>query len=240
MKRSIKSLIGFTLSATDGAIGKVKEFYFDEHTWTIRYMVVDRVTWLSGRAVLISTEALLSVDWANKTFLVDLNRDQIKNSPDINTNEPVSRQEEIKLNSYYAWEAYWGTGYYGKGPTTDLKQEILEQSVGDENRQLRSTYKVSGYSITASNGKIGDVQGFLMDDLNWKIIFILVDTGHWLPGKKVLLSPDLIKKIDWKTASVILNTTVEHVKQSPEYDPDQELTEAYTLALNDHYKSPVT
>ncbi|MFT4803598.1 MAG: hypothetical protein ACJAZM_000569 [Cyclobacteriaceae bacterium] len=239
MKRSIKSLIGFTLSATDGEIGKVREFYFDEYTWTIRYLVVGNVTWLSDRVVLISTEALLSVDWANKKFLVDLNKDQIENSPDINTNEPVSRQEEIKLNSYYAWAAYWGPGYYGTGPTTDLKQEILEQSVGAENNQLRSTYKVSGYSVTASNGKIGDVEGFMMDDVNWKINFMLIDIGQWLPGKKVLLSPDLIKKIDWKTASVIVNTTVAHVKQSPGYDPDQELNEAYSLALHNYYKSPV-
>lgn len=237
MKRSIKSLIGFTLGATDGEIGKVKEFYFDDETWTIRYLIIDTGNWLSGRVVLISTEALLSTDWVNKTFLVNLTKDQIKNSPDINTNEPVSRQAEVKLHSYYPWVAYWGPGYYGMGPTTDLEQETLEKSVGNEDGQLRSTYKVTGYSITVSGGKIGDVEDFLMDDVNWKIEFMLIDIDHLVSGKKVLLSPELIKEIDWETASVVVGTTIEHVKNSPEYDPEQVLTEVYTLALHNHYYS---
>ncbi len=238
MKRSIKSLIGFTLGATDGEIGKAKDFYFDDETWTIRYLIVDTGNWLSGREVLISTEALLSPDWSNKNFPVNLTKDQIENSPDINTDKPVSRKEEIKLHSYYPWTAYWGAGYYGMGSTTDLEQEILEQSIGNENRQLRSTHKVTGYSIKATDGEIGDVQDFLMDDINWKIDFMLVDIGHWFSGKKVLLSLDLIKEINWEMASVIVNTSVGHVKTSPKYDPDRELNEeAYTQALHDHYNN---
>jgi uncharacterized protein YrrD len=235
MKRSIKSLIGFTMGATDGEIGKVKEFYFDDETWTIRYLVVDTGTWLSGRVVLISPEALLSPDWVNKTFPVNLTKDQIKNSPDINTEVPVSRQEEIKLRTYYPWVAYWGSGYYGIGPTTDLEQEALRQNDGNEDRHLRSTHKVTGYSIKANDGEIGDVEDFLVDEDSWKIDFMLVDIGHWFSGKKVLLSPDLIKEINWETALVIVETTVARVKNSPEYDPDQELTEVYTLAPHNHY-----
>ena len=225
MKRSIKSLIGFTLGATDGEIGKVKEFYFDDEKWTIRYLVVDTGNWLSGRVVLISPQALLSPDWENKTFPINLTKDQIKNSPDINTDEPISRQAEIKLHSYYPWVAYWGPGYYGMGPTTDLEQETLEKSIGNEDRQLRSTHKVIGYSIQATDGKIGDVEDFLIDDGNWKIDFMLIDIGHWFSGQKVLLSLDRMKEIDWAASAVIINTTVAQVKSSPEYDPKQELND---------------
>lgn len=234
MKRNIKSLIGFTLSAADGEIGKVKEFYFDDETWTIRYLIVDTGTWLSGRVVLIAPEALLSPDWLNKTFPVNLNKEQIENSPDINTDVPVSRQEEIKLHAYYPWAAYWAA-YYMMGPTTDLEQKKQWEDDRSDDKHLRSTRTVTGYSIKAIDGKIGDVEDLLVDENSWKIDFMLVDIGHWFSGKKVLLSPNLIKEIDWETTSVIVETTVAQVKNSPEYDPDQELTEVYTLALDNHY-----
>jgi hypothetical protein len=241
MKRNIKSLIGFTLSATDGEIGKVKEFYFDDETWTIRYLIVDTGNWLSGRVVLISPQALLAPDWENKTFPINLTREQIKNSPDINTDIPVSRREEMELHSYYPWVNYWAPGYFGgMGPLTDssvlLEQRTEEQG---EDKHLRSTHKVTGYTIQASDGKIGTVEDFLVDD-SWKIDFILVDTDHWFPGRKILLSPDMIKEIDWATELVVVYTTVAHVRNSPEYDPKQALTEVYSLALHDHYRDLVS
>ncbi|MFT7030674.1 MAG: hypothetical protein ACJA2C_002072 [Marinoscillum sp.] len=247
MKRNIESLIGFTLSATDGEIGKVIEFYFDDETWTIRYLIVDTGNWLSGRVVLISPEALLEPDWENKTFPINLTQEQIKHSPDIDTDQPVSRQEEIKLHAYYPWIAYWGSGFYGNGalssgtdplavgiPIDDF-QEVLTKREEDADHHLRSTDKVTNYKISATDGEIGNVEDFLMDDANWKIYFMLVDVGHWFSEKKVLLSPDLITEINWETGSVTVRSTVAHVKNSPEYDPAQETTEVYALALHNHY-----
>lgn len=142
MKHSVKSLIGFTMGATDGEIGKVKEFYFDDESWVVRYLIVDTGNWLSGRVVLISTQAIVNADWENKVFSVNLTKEQIKNSPDINTELPVSRQEEIKLQKYYPWVQYWGGGYYGGGsgvlamspgplamglPRTEITEEETEQ-----------------------------------------------------------------------------------------------------------------
>ncbi len=107
MKRSIKSLIGYTMGATDGEIGKVKEFYFDDESWTIRYLIVETGSWLSGRKVLISPDALLTPDWQQKVFPVNLTKKQIKNSPHIDTEKPVSRQQEMKLYEHYPWTSYW-------------------------------------------------------------------------------------------------------------------------------------
>jgi len=101
MKHSAKSLTGFTMGATDGEIGKVKEFYFDDESWVVRYLIVDTGNWLSGRVVLISTQAIVAADWDNKIFSVNLTKEQIKNSPDIDTELPVARQQEIKLQKYY-------------------------------------------------------------------------------------------------------------------------------------------
>jgi len=254
MKRNIGSLIGFTMGATDGEIGKVKDFYFDDHTWTIRYLIVDTGGWLSGRKVLISPQSLLNTDWENKVFPVNLTKEQVENSPDIDTDQPVSRQQEIELNQYYPW-TFWGDGFgpgslWGGGiGTTGMMMGTLTPfggiPYGDENDQepkkvegdpqLRSCDQVKGYTISATDGAIGDVEDFIVDDNNWKIDFIEVDTGNWLPGKKVLISPSWIKDIDWPTSSVAVNASIDQVKNSPEYNPDQPLTEEYQSHLHQHY-----
>jgi len=250
MKHSVKSIIGFTLGATDGEIGKVKEFYFDDDTWVVRYLIVDTGNWLSGRVVLISTQAIVNADWDKKIFSVNLTKEQIKNSPDINTDLPVSRQEEIKLQKYYPWVQYWGGGYYGGGssvlaispgplamglPSTNLTEEetVEEQNA---NKHLRSTDKVTGYKIKATDGEIGDVEDFILDETKWKIDFLLVDTGKWLPGKKVLISPKLINEIDWENSIVSVETSVEFIKGSPEYDPTQLINVVDHDNLHEHYE----
>lgn len=247
MKRSVKSLVGFAVGATDGEIGKVREFYFDDETWTIRYLIVDTGNWLSGRVVLISPEAVQAPNFENKIFPVNLTKEQVKNSPDINTHLPVSRQEEIKLRTYYPWVSYWAGGYSGgglgafeadpmaAGLPVMISEEAPSQKFDENDKHLRSTAQVTGYNIKATDGEIGEVEDFLIDDINWKIDFMLIDTGHWLPEKKVLISPEEIKEIAWQTSTVIIDSTVEHVKNSPAYDPQQEMTVEYTLAHRDYY-----
>lgn len=244
MKRSLNNLIGYTIGATDGEIGKVKDFYFDDHTWTIRYLIVETGSWLNERKVLISPQALLMPDWEGEVFPVNLTKDQVKNSPDIDTQQTVSRQQEIILNEYYPWTSYWGGGIWGAGmgmggmmmqthePIVETLPEGKEPEVISH---LRSTHHVNKYSIKAIDGDIGEVEDFLIDDSNWQMDFIIVDTGHWFPGKKVLISPKWIKEIDWDTSSVVVNTSVEHIKNSPEYYPKQTLSDDYVINLHDYY-----
>lgn len=250
MKRSVHSLIGYTIGAIDGEIGTVKEFYFDDVTWTIRYLIVETGTWLSGRKVLVATEALLKPEWNVSIFPVNLTKEQIKNSPDIDTEKTVSRLQEMKLYEYYPWTNYWGNGVWtGDLGTSGMVMPIqapLEQAVKKttgqtatettSNSNLRSTADVKGYAIHALDGEIGDVSDFIFDDNTWKISFLVVDTGNWFPGKKVLLSPGLIKKITWETSTVIVNTTVKQIKNSPEYDQHKPLNELYESDLTNYYQ----
>ncbi len=246
MKRRIESLTGFAIGGTDGEMGKVKEFYFDDKTWTIRYLVVETGSWLFGREVLISPEAVHTPDWEGKVFPVNLTKDQIKNSPDIDTEKSVSRQHEIELHGYYSWTGYWGGGIWAGGmgtsgmmtsPAMPLETAIHESVGGDEatNPHLRSTDRVTGYNIKATDGEIGDVEDFIIDDNTWKIDFMLVDTGNWFPGKKVLISPRWIKEVNWEDSTVIVNATEEQVKNSPEYQPSQQLSESYESNLHSYY-----
>lgn len=249
MQCSIKSLMGYTLGASDGEIGKVKDFYFDDNTWTIRYVIVETGNWLSGRKVLISPGSLIKLHSGSEVISVSLTTEQIKNSPDIDTEKPVSVQQEMDLYNYYPWENYWGGSLWGGGmgttgmmtrPSLTVEEAAEAErhthaAEGDGNPHLRSTGTVKGYTIHAVDGAIGDVEDFIIDDRSWKIDFIVVDTGNWFPGKKVLISPKWIKQVEWETSSVVVNASVEKVKNSPEFDPHRPINEAYSTTLHDYY-----
>ena len=238
MKRNVSSLIGFTMGATDGEIGTVKDFYFDDMSWTIRYLIVETGKLLSERKVLISPQSVLLPDWENKKFPVNLTMEKVRNSPDIDTEKPVFRQQEIKLYSHYPWSVYWTGGRTGMPPVS--MYQVFESVEDDSNSpegdpHLQSTDEVTGYDIKAIDGGIGEVEDFIIDDLTWKIDFMVIDTGKWLPGKKVLISPSLIKDISWKLSGVMVSSTVEDIKHSPEYDPKKPVDEVYASMLTEHY-----
>ncbi|MNL17351.1 hypothetical protein D3C87_1384410 [compost metagenome] len=206
--------------------------------------------WLSGRKVLLSPLALLQPDWENNIFPVNLTKEQVKSSPPIDTQKTVSRRHEIELYDHYAWPYYGvaGAGFYGgmgmagmvdsRIPLEDIiAEQHMEKEAGDPN--LRSTDEIEGYHIHAIDGKIGEVEDFIVDDQNWIINYLVVDTGNWFPGKKVVLSPQWIKQVSWEDAAVQVNVPVDAVKHSPEYDPSKPLQDTYKEKLHNYYGKPV-
>lgn len=252
MKRSIKSLEGFSLKETDGEIGKVDEFYFDDLSWTIRYLVIKTGNWFSGKKVLISPKALSTPDWENEELPVNLTKSQIEKSPDIDTDKPVSRQREEELNSYYTWDPYWGADAHGAGifgamPSDLYESEIAQPEIvqpsqaenqADNDPHLRSSSEVKGYTIHATDGEIGKVTDYIMDDSNWKINYLVVETGDWLNSKFVLLSTCWIKEVKWDNQIVIVDVTTAEIENCPIYDPSQPINEVDEKNLYDYYKRP--
>jgi uncharacterized protein YrrD len=249
MKRTVKSLQGYSIGATDGEIGTVKEVYFDDSSWTIRYLVVETGTWLSGRKVLISPQAISSPLKDDEILPVNLTMDQVKHSPDIDTDKPVSRQHEMELYNYYPWTSYWGGGMWAGGLGTTgmmlphvepfeaaIRQGEANESHGEEgDPHLQSSSKVKSYTIHAQDGDVGEVEDFIIDDNTWKIRFLVVDTGNWLPGKKVLISPQWIEHIEWETSRVTVNVGIDKIKNAPEYDQDKPVSDDYEQGLYGHY-----
>lgn len=250
MLRSLNHLVGFTIGATDGDIGKVEEFYFDDTTWTVRYMIVKTGGWLTGREVLISPEAILVPDWESKIIPVNLTRSQVKNSPDIDTDKPISRQEEEKLFAYYPWQSYYNAGSYGDGigmmetfPPIPFTKEITRGEGGSKNESeikthLRSTQEVHGYHINAMNGEIGQVSDFILNEETWEITFIVVKTGNFFSHDKVLISPLWIQEVKWNTQEVVVKVSAEAVKNSPHYDSSRPVEIDYSKDLHNHYGFP--
>ncbi len=244
MLRNINSLIGHKIHAKDGELGKVDEFYFGDKLWNIRYMVVETGNWLLGRKVLISPAALRAPDWKSKTFPVALTLQQVRTSPDIDTKKTVSRQHEIELEEHYAWG---GTAYAGgmsggfmfpTAPIEAIPPATPAPARPVDDTHLRSTRSVTGYRIHASDGTLGHVEDYIVDDGKWLIRYLVADLSLWLPGRKVLISPHWIKRMDWETSEVLVDLSQAAVRNSPEFDPAQPVSGNYESVLYDHYGRP--
>lgn len=241
MQISLMSFTGYALGAINGNIGAVKELYFDDETWTIRYMVVETGNWLTGRTVLISTQALDQPDWDNQVIRTNLTLEQIKNSPDIDTNKPVSRQQEQELYDHFPWRIYWGPGMGAQGGLMPLTESVKAALQEERERKglsadphLRSTKAITGYDIHATDGQVGKVVDFVVDTNNWKILQMIVDTGSWLSANEVLLTLNWVKEINWPHKTVIISSSVEEVKNSPPYNPNAPVNEVYEKNLRDY------
>lgn len=246
---SMQTMRGYSVRATDGRLGSVVDFLFDDAHWIVRYMVVD-TAWLFGRRVLIATSALGRPDEATAEITVDLTEEQVKNSPDVDTDRPVSRQAEADLHTHYGWIPYWAPGKGGLGvlPTAGVEPPVGEIPVMGRERpiqaakgdpHLRSEREVRGYDIKATDGEIGEVDDFLIDGTGWTIRYMVADIGSWFSGKRVLLSPDWITHIDWPSRTMTVSTGREQVKAAPPYESAATFDRSGEEGLYRHFRQTV-
>ena len=184
-----KALQSYVLDSLNGEIGKVKEFYFEDKHWTVRYLVADTGTWLPGRQVLISPYALGPVSKEGERIAVHLTKKQIEGSPSLNWDKPVSRQFEEAYYGYYGWPMYWCDPqawvtypYVVRNPR---QGEVSSHGEKPWDFHLQSSHDVSGYHVQASDGEIGHIEDFIIDDETWAIRYIIINTRHWWPEKSI-------------------------------------------------------
>ncbi len=240
-----QQLIGYKIAATDGEFGKVSDIYFDDHSWTVRYFIVDTGGWISGRLVLVSPESIVAPDDEAHTMRVSLTKQQIEAAPSVDTEKPVSRQQEIPYREYFGWPPYW-SGFFGAGAVNyvPLSTETVDAAVDDQQRaiqegdpNMRSVDVVSGYHIRATDGDIGHIDNFLIDSTTWAIRYAVVDTHNWLPGKKILLALDQIDALDWATSEVDVHLTRARIQSAPEFDASHPLDTDYEKQLRQYYEA---
>jgi sporulation protein YlmC with PRC-barrel domain len=264
MLRTLKELTSYTIGASDGDVGHVKDVYFDDEDWVIRYLVVETGSWLSSRKVLISPYSIGNADWVAHRLPARISKEQVKNSPDIDTEKPVSRQHEIQYADYYSYPYYWdGSGYWGDGlyaPTMgesralgtagDASRAAVQQEVADvyaraeharheqDDPHLRSSEAVVGYHVQASDGDIGHVSGMLVDEESWAIRYLVVDTSNWWMGHQVLVTPQWITAVDWYESKVHVNLTRKSIQGAPVFDSSFALNRQHELDLYRYYERP--
>jgi hypothetical protein len=256
----MKDLEDYTIGATDGVIGRVKDFYFDDDVWVIRYLVVETGDGEYRRKVLISPIGIGQPNWSEKIFPVAITRDQVKNSPDIDTEKPVSRQQEMGYLGYYGYGKYWGGGgLWGAGFYPDILQAGLQDNgsiidnggaqarkaaLGDgshaarnqhDDPHLRSGNSIMRYYVHATDGDIGHVQGLLVDEKSWAIRYIIVNTSNWWLGHQVIVAPQWIDHVSWAESTVFTDLTRQTIKRSPPYDAAAPLNREQEAGVHVHY-----
>lgn len=252
MLRSLQNLTDAVILATDGEIGSVDQFYFDDEKWTVRYLVVKTGSWIARKKVLISPIAVQGFDRSLNVIRVSLTRKQVEESPDLDTDKPVSRQMEAQFHDYYRWPYYWtGAGVWGIAPypggmigrpypipstRTDPSSGEQPEEKGDPH--LRSSHTVRGYGIEATDRRFGHVEDFIFDDESWTIRYLVIDTVNFWPSKSVLVSPEWVGSISWADRKFRVNLTEEQIKNSPEFRPDEPINREYEERLYDYYGRP--
>lgn len=251
MLRNLKMVLGCKVLARDGEVGTVEQVYFDDENWGVRYLVVETGSWLHDRRVLISPYAVQHTDPGTSDVHVNLTRQQVRDSPDIDTQKPVSRQQESKYLRYYGYPTYWGgPNLWGMGayPAFDgspqqstlpflahpRKDPDAEQVALDIH--LRSSQAVIGYLIETIDGRSGHVSGFVFDDEAWVIRYLIVDIHNWLPrAKEVLLATQWVYKINWLDSMVSTTLTSNAIKNSPIYDDSVPVDRHYEVVLHEFH-----
>jgi hypothetical protein len=220
---------GYAIENSDGRLGTVSDLLFEDVGWVVRWLVVDTGNWLPGRKVLLPLSALGQPNRALRHFPIKLTMQQVKDSPDVDTDQPVSRQIEAQVHDYFGWDPYWGGGFLpmsnsiatpfraqlhevGPNPHNLVRADVQSN---EDDPHLRSIATIIGYHIHASDGEIGHVEDFLVDDAGWNIRYIKVDTRNWSPGQQVLISPFSVKEIDWAGKLVHINVSRQRIKDAP-------------------------
>jgi hypothetical protein len=233
----VKELRKYDIHARDGIVGRVDDFYFDDFEWGLRYLIISGNEEMEERKLLISTIALNQPDFNNSQLSIDLSKGILKNSPEVKLDRPITREEEIALHSYYQWPFYWEAAGVSAYPFVEMVSNMKKQEAEEEGvHLLRSINQVLGLNIKARDGRIGSVDDFLVEDQKWNMLYMVVDTGAWLTGKKVIISPQWVESIRWGKSDVEVDLSRETIKNSPEYEPSQPLDEEYEDRLSEYYK----
>jgi uncharacterized protein YrrD len=256
MLRPFHTLQGATLAASDGDIGKIREFYFDDDQWIVRYLVIETGSWLAGRKVLITPRVLGEIDPQAVTVSVALSQEEVRRAPSIDTDKPVSREHEEQLHRHYDWNPYWPAADVASGtmlipsalapapafaPPPEFSQNLRPDAPPDPpeargNPHLRSSAELlNGYTMHAQDGEIGVVQDFIIDDSDWRLCYLVIHTGMLFLGKDVLLAPRWIEAISANHAEIFVKLPRASIKEAPEYNSSVPLSHAFEQRLHDHY-----
>ena len=205
MLRSLQDVFGAAIVATDGELGKISNFLFDDQSWRICYLVVDVGRWLAHREVLISVRAINQPDWGTKTFPAHLTREEVRNSPDVDSKKPVSRQQEIAMCEYFRWPTHWDDWVKTEIPGPALPAGRKFPVHTKEDPDLRSAENMIGYEVWANDGLIGRLEHFIVDEASWHIGYLDVKTGDWLHNRSMLVPTRWVMSVSWANHRVNLN-----------------------------------
>ncbi|MHB9029741.1 MAG: PRC-barrel domain-containing protein [Candidatus Latescibacterota bacterium] len=262
MLRKAKDIIGYTVSGAEGELGKVEDLYFDEEFWIIRYLRVDVGRWFMNRKTLVSTAALRETNGKERSIGADLFKEKIRQSPEVDFGRPISREKEEEINAFFQWPVYWDInrypeypgvtereypeirkpgyhgavrGYYSPSVEEEERKKAGEEAIGGAEFHIRGAKDIIGGPVQATDGEIGHVSDLIVDSDSWAVRYVEVDTRNILPGKHVLVLPQMVMRINWDESRVFITVRKDVVKLAPEYDSDRLPDRTYEESLYEYY-----
>jgi hypothetical protein len=222
-------MFGFTVHAIDGEIGRVKDFYVDEVLWLVRYLIINIGNWSSEKYILLSTAAigrtgLLSID-------TNLTTDQIRSCPGVDLAKPLTRKYEEELHRLFVWPFYWGDE---KVHAMDPVRKGNTKNLGNK---LISVRDIREYRIHCSDGEIGSVHDFLIEDDGWEVKFLVADVGAIHLGGRVLIPLDNIYDVKWEMAIVECKVSKETIRNAPPFLSIEQINPEYEEQVLRYFKS---
>ena len=236
MLLSLKDLSGYLIDVKEGEIGKIDQFYFDDENWTVRYVVVETGPWFGRTKVLVSPHCVEKIDFLNHRVIIQLTRDQLLKSPDIDTEKPISRQMEMRYLDHYRWPYYWtGSGTWGTAAILDDNLGKMPENEDENHYHLRATKEVLGYHVESTDAEFGRVDDFIIDESCWGIRYLEIHLRKLFAAKTVLISREWVESVSWKQRTVRVSVSQDEIKTSPEYKTGAPLARDYEELLHRHY-----
>ena len=218
--------------ADDGHLGRVRDTYFDDRRWSIRHLVVETGHWPGHQRVLISPWSVRGLDPGRRVVRTDLTRHQLAESPDADTDRPVSGQHPVDLARYYGFYGFpyhwlgtasvseqWRAAGGGEGAVVTLAPRL--RKAGDHH--LQSARAVLGYYVHANDDDVGHVSDFLFGDAAWAIRHVVVVLRRGLARRRVLVPVGWVARVTWDAGALSVPLAGSVVRAAPAYDPAEPL-----------------
>jgi len=233
---SVKRLTGYKIAGDDGDIGRIRDFYFDDDTWTVRYVVADTGKWIPDRGVVISPDKIGQPDHNRQALPVTLSRKRIEQGPIIPQGLPISRSDESKLSKHFGWISYWPNAK--EKPPSAVPIPVKSgngNGCETDGFQLRSAHGMIGYALEARDGQVGSVADLLMETADWGVCYIVVDVQNWMEGEQLLLAPHWLNSVCWKTGQCRVGASRCQVENSPRHESSVRICREYEICLCEYY-----
>ncbi len=249
MLLSLRDITGYRMMARDGEIGKVTDFLFDQRDWSIRY-IVDKTSALFGKQVLIDVSAIKKISWSDQVLELSIDKKQVRESPDIDFKSILKKENEQKLIDHFQGTVNWtsidkqGTlpltrglslDIYGDKSNSDYARLIVQDTEFDP-EGLQSSSMAVNFKISTNNGHLGHAEDFIIDDSNWMIRFMVIDTRGGQNKKKILLRPESIDWISWRKKHVSVNMDKEKIQGCPNFEVSFPLSQEYADLLYNQFE----
>lgn len=223
--RDLSSITGFELYAKGERVGRVQDILLDDTEWGVRFLSIDASEWLPDRKVLVSVLALRDADWEEQKFTISERKQLLAEHASLGTNDEVSRRFQTDLNRRFKWPPYWGEGEVRSGE-------------GGQDAHLFSRDELLEYRLLALDGDAGQVSGFIVDEDDWTVYYLVIETGADQNPRRVLVSSDWMSRVGREEGVIYSDLSRALVRGAPEYDPAVPVTRDVELDLYDYYGRP--